>query len=243
MKALIQKSMLMLIPICLGINFAAFSQDGPFKLPPLPYAYNAMEPVIDAMTMEIHYSKHHAAYVKNLNTAVKGTPAEKATLEELLLNAGKYGDAIRNNAGGVWNHTLYWNILSLNIPFNQSTEIGKAVIATFVSADSLNKLLIKAGASRFGSGWAWLYVTTEGKLAVCSTANQDNPLMDVAPQKGVPILAIDVWEHAYYLKYQNKRGDYLTAIVKAINWDAVNRNYIEALNGPLMQALKKQAGK
>ena len=207
----------------------AVSQTGPFSLPELPYAYTALEPAIDAKTMEIHYSKHHAAYVNNLNAAIKGTNAATASLDELMLNASKYGDAVRNNAGGHYNHTLFWNTLALDKPFNPNSEVGKAVIATFGSADSLNKLLSKAGATRFGSGWAWLYVTTDKKLAVSSTPNQDNPIMDVSKERGIPILGIDVWEHAYYLKYQNKRGDYLSAILGVINWEAVNKNYLEAL--------------
>jgi superoxide dismutase len=210
----------------------------PYELPKLPYAYNALEPVVDAQTMEIHYSKHHATYVKNLNNAVKGTDYERYTLDELMLYAGENGDAVRNNAGGHYNHSMFWSVLSLNSPFDAQSEVGKAVIATFGSADSLKKLLSKAGATRFGSGWAWLYVTTGRKLAVCSSPNQDNPIMDISPDRGVPILAIDVWEHAYYLKYQNKRADYLAAIISAINWSAVNKNYTEALSGPLLKTIE-----
>lgn len=215
----------------------------PFTLAPLPYAYDALEPVIDAKTMEIHYSKHHAAYVKNLNAAVKGTKEEKTSLENLLLNAGEYSDAIRNNAGGHYNHTLFWNILGLNKPFNANSEVGKAVVATFGSINSLNELLIKNGTTRFGSGWSWLYVTPDKKLAVCSSPNQDNPLMDVMDERGIPILTIDVWEHAYYLKYQNKRPDYLAAIIGAINWEAVNKNYVDAMNSPLLKAIEKNSWK
>ena len=193
--------------------------------------------------MEIHYSKHHATYVKNLNNALKGSKYENYSLDELMLNAGKLGDAIRNNAGGHYNHSMYWNILSLNSPFNPQSEVGKAVIKTFGSPDSLNKLLNQAGATRFGSGWAWLYVTTDKKLAVCSSSNQDNPIMDVSPERGIPILCIDVWEHAYYLKYQNKRADYLAAILNAINWEAVNKNYKEALVNPLLKTIEKGSGK
>ena len=221
-----------------GLSTLLPAQNYPFEQSNLPYAYNALEPVIDAQTMEIHYSKHHATYVKNLNLAVKGTEYEKYTLEELLLYAGETGDAIRNSAGGHYNHSLYWNTLSLTSPFDALSEVGKAVIATFGSADSLKKLLSKAGATRFGSGWAWLYVTTGRKLAVCSSPNQDNPIMDVSPERGIPILAIDVWEHAYYLKYQNKRGDYLSAIVNTINWAAVNKNYTDALANPLLKDIE-----
>ena len=216
------------------------AQTFPFDLPKLAYAFNALEPAVDAATMEIHYSKHHANYVKNLNNAVKGSKYESLTLDELILNAGKCGEAIRNNAGGDYNHSMYWNILSLTSPFNPQSEVGQAVIATFGTPDSLKRLLNKAGATRFGSGWAWLYVTTDKKLAVCSSPNQDNPLMDISPERGIPILCIDVWEHAYYLKYQNKRGDYLAAIVNAINWEAVNKNYTEALVSPMLKTIQEQ---
>ena len=232
---------LFLILVLSGMHFTSLAQDGPFRLPEMPYAYTALEPAIDARTMEIHYSKHHASYVNNLNLAVKAAALEQTSLEDLLLHAGKYGDAVRNNAGGHYNHTLFWNILSPDSPFNPESEVGKAVIATFGSSDSLNKMLTKAAATRFGSGWAWLYVTPAGKLAVCSTPNQDNPVMDVSPHRGIPILGIDVWEHAYYLKYQNKRGDYLDAILRSINWAAVDNNYMEALKSPLLKSILKDS--
>jgi len=232
-----------IIFLVVGLTSPLSAQYYPFVLPEMPYNYNALEPVIDARTMEIHYSKHHAAYVKNLNNALKGTKYEGYSLDELMLSAGELGDAIRNNAGGHYNHILFWNILSLNNPFDAQSEVGKAVTATFGSLDSLKKVLNKAGATRFGSGWAWLYVTTDKKLAVCSSPNQDNPIMDVSPERGIPILGIDVWEHAYYLKYQNKRGDYLSAILNAINWEAVNKNYTEALNSPLLKTIGLKAGR
>jgi len=228
------------LAVVLLISGSMTAQNYPYELPKLPYAYNALEPVIDAATMEIHYSKHHATYVKNLNSVVKGTKYESTPLEEIMLHAGKIDEAIRNNAGGHYNHSMYWNILSLNNPFNAQSEIGKAVIEKFGSVDSLKKMLNKAGATRFGSGWAWLYVTTDKKLAVCSTPNQDNPIMDVSPARGIPILCIDVWEHAYYLKYQNKRADYLNAVLTAINWDAVNKYYKEALVSPLLNRIKAE---
>ena len=221
-----------------GLVQSVNAQQYPFELPPLPYANTALEPAIDAQTMEIHHDKHHAAYVKNLNVAIKGK-YENYSLEELMLHAGELNAAIRNNAGGHYNHSMFWKILLLNKPFNPESEVGKAVISSFGSPDSLNKLLSKAGASRFGSGWAWLYVTTDKKLAVCSSPNQDNPIMDISPERGVPILGIDVWEHAYYLKYQNRRGDYLAAVLSAINWDEVNKNYTEALKGSLLRAIEK----
>jgi len=228
--------------MAIGFLMACFTttvqaQQYPFVLPAMPYGYNAIEPNIDARTMEIHHTRHHAAYVNNLNHAVKAGNYEKFSLEELMLNASKFNDAIRNNAGGHYNHTLFWGILSLSNPFNPDSEVGKAVVGTFGGVDSLNRLLDKAGASRFGSGWAWLYVTPERKLAVCSSPNQDNPIMDVSPDRGIPILGIDVWEHAYYLKYQNKRGEYLSSVLDAINWAAVNSNYINALKSPLLREI------
>jgi superoxide dismutase len=236
-----KSKILILIAVFLVGNASLLSaQKYPFELPKLPYAYNALEPAIDAQTMEIHYSKHHAGYVKNLNAAIKGSDYEDYTLDELMLYAGEMDEAIRNNAGGHYNHTLFWNVLSLNNPFDPRSEIGKAVTKTFGSPDSLKKLLSKAGATRFGSGWAWLYVTPDKKLAVCSTPNQDNPIMDVSAERGIPVLGIDVWEHAYYLKYQNKRGDYLASVLNAVNWAAVNKNYTEALESPLLLTIEKE---
>lgn len=231
---------LVIVVLIIGLTPFLSAQNYPFELPKLPYAYNTLEPAIDAATMEIHYSKHHAAYVKNLNAALKESKYESYSLEELMLYAGELNAAIRNNVGGHYNHAMFWNILSLNSPFNPQSEVGKAVVSTFGSPDTLKKLLNKAGATRFGSGWAWLYVNTDRKLAVCSSPNQDNPIMDVSPERGVPILCIDVWEHAYYLKYKNLRGDYLAAIMSAINWDAVNKNYTEALVSPLLKTIEKE---
>ncbi|MDP1620874.1 MAG: superoxide dismutase [Bacteroidales bacterium] len=234
---------LAIIFLLAGFTPKLTAQNYPFELPKLPYAYNALEPAVDAQTMEIHHSKHHAGYVKNLNAAVKENNYEKYSLDELMLYAGEFDNAIRNNAGGHYNHSLFWRILSLNNPFNAGSEVGKAVNVTFGSLDSLKKLLNKAGATRFGSGWAWLYVTTDLKLAVSSSPNQDNPIMDVSPERGVPILCIDVWEHAYYLKYQNKRGDYLAALIDAVNWEAVDNNYREALISPLLRTVAKETWK
>ena len=198
MKHLIHIAIIGILAYFTGSAAHLQAQTYPFELPKLPYAYSALEPVVDAATMEIHYSKHHAAYVKNLNAALKGSKDERYTLDELMLYAGEFEEVIKNNAGGHYNHSLFWNILGLNSPFSAQSEVGKAVIATFGSVDSLNKLLYKAGSTRFGSGWAWLYVTPEKKLAVCSSPNQDNPIMDVSPNRGVPVLGIDVWEHASY---------------------------------------------
>jgi len=208
---------------------AFFDQKPPFTQEPLPYAYNALEPVVDSLTMVIHYTKHHAGYVKNLNEAVKGTPYADWTLVALVSKASKTTDAIRNNAGGHFNHTLFWAILATDKPFSPESEIGKAVVGEFGSVDNLKTELKKAGATRFGSGWAWLILTPEKRLVVTSTPNQDNPLMDVAEVRGIPLLGIDVWEHAYYLKYQNRRGDYLAGLIDAINWEVVNDNYKKAL--------------
>jgi superoxide dismutase len=198
----------------------------------LPYGYSALEPFIDAQTMEIHYSKHHAAYVKNLNTALAGTADEKLSLNEIFAKVSTMTPAVRNNAGGHYNHELFWSVLTPEKNTKISPELEKAINETFGSLDGLKEKLNAAGASHFGSGWAWLVVTKEGKLAVTSTPNQDNPLMDVAEVKGTPIFGIDVWEHAYYLKYKNKRADYLTAIWYVINWDEISKRYKEATAKP-----------
>jgi len=188
-------------------------------LPALGYAFDALEPHIDALTMQIHHDRHHQAYVDNLNKALAGTEGEGKSLEELMADISKYPAAVRNNGGGHWNHSLFWEILGPS--GSQPTgALADAINAAFGSLDALKEKMNTAGTTRFGSGWAWLIVK-DGKLDVCSTPNQDNPLMDIAEVKGTPILGIDVWEHAYYLKYQNKRPDYLGAIWNVINWDAV----------------------
>lgn len=198
-----------------------------FQLEALPYASNALEPHIDQETMEIHHDRHHQAYVDNLNKAIAGTDAENESLEGLLKNISKYAPAVRNNGGGHFNHQLFWSVLGTNAT-EPTGDLAAAINETFGSFDELKKKLQEAGATRFGSGWSWLIVTADGKLAVTSTPNQDNPLMDVAEVKGTPILGIDVWEHAYYLKYQNKRPAYLEAIFNVINWDAVAERYAQA---------------
>jgi superoxide dismutase len=217
---------LQLFFLLLGISASA-----QFTQKPLPYAYNALEPFIDAQTMEIHYSKHHAAYVKNLNTAIVGTEAEKMSLKEILANVSKFSPAVRNNAGGHFNHELFWSILTPEKNTKPSAELEKAINDTFGSLDALKEKLNAAAATRFGSGWAWLSIDKDKKLFVSSTQNQDNPLMDVTENKGTPILGIDVWEHAYYLKYQNKRADYLTAIWNVINWNEISNNYKAVTKG------------
>jgi superoxide dismutase, Fe-Mn family len=195
-----------------------------FEFPALPYAYNALEPYIDAQTMEIHYDRHHRAYFNNFVNAVKGTPAESMTLEQIFAKMSTYNDAVRNNGGGYYNHILFWNNLSAN-GGQPSAALAKAIDETFGSMDKFKELFGNAGKTRFGSGWAWLVVTPEGKLAVGSTPNQDNPLMDISPIKGTPILSLDVWEHAYYLKYQNKRPDYVEAFWKVVNWKDVSARF------------------
>lgn len=196
----------------------------PFQLPNLPYAYDALEPHIDAQTMEIHHSKHHAAYTNNLNAAIAGTDLEGKTIEELLLVAGK-NPAVRNNGGGFWNHNLFWNVMSPAGGGQPTGALANAINAQFGSFDAFKEAFSKAGITRFGSGWAWLGVKADGKLCVCSTPNQDNPLMDVVEDKCTPILGMDVWEHAYYLKYQNRRPDYINAFFSVINWEAVSAAY------------------
>ncbi len=199
-----------------------------FELPSLPYAFNALEPHIDARTMEIHHGKHHNGYVTNLNNAVAGTDLEGKSLEELMAVAGS-NVAVRNNGGGHFNHSLFWSILSPNGGGEASGEVGNAINAKFGNIDSFKEVFNKAAATRFGSGWAWLVVTAAGKLEVTSSPNQDNPLMDVAEIKGTPILGLDVWEHAYYLNYQNRRPDYISAFWNVINWEEVNKRYLAAL--------------
>jgi superoxide dismutase, Fe-Mn family len=201
-----------------------------FTLPELPYGYDALEPIIDATTMEIHHSRHHKAYVDNLNKALEGNEGAEKSLEDLMANISKYAPAVRNNGGGHYNHSLFWSIL---LPSGKggepSAKLAEAINSTFGSLDALKEKISTAGATRFGSGWAWLCVDANKSLCVCSTPNQDNPLMDIAECPGTPILGIDVWEHAYYLKYQNKRPDYLSAIWNLINWAEVSKNYEAAL--------------
>jgi len=198
-----------------------------FTLPPLPYAFNALEPHIDAQTMQIHHDKHHQAYVDNLNKAIAGTENENKSLEELIASAGKISPAVRNNGGGHWNHTFFWEILASAAGGKPSGKLADAINQTFGSLDALKEKVNTAGATRFGSGWAWLIIK-DGKLEITSTPNQDNPLMDVAEVKGTPVLGIDVWEHAYYLKYQNRRPEYLTNIWNVINWDKVAGHFEKA---------------
>ncbi len=198
-----------------------------FQLPALAYAVDALEPHIDKTTMEIHHGKHHNAYVTNLNAAIVGTDAEGKSIEDICKNISKYPAAIRNNGGGHYNHSLFWAIMAPGKGGEPTGKILDAINAAFGSFADFKTKFSAAGATRFGSGWAWLIVK-DGKLEICSTPNQDNPLMDIAEVKGTPILGMDVWEHAYYLKYQNRRPDYMTAFFNVINWDAVTERFNKA---------------
>lgn len=200
-----------------------------FELPKLPYEYDALEPFIDKATMEIHHTKHHNAYVTNLNNAIAGkTEFEGKSLEEIMSEISKYPVAVRNNGGGHYNHSLFWTIMKKGGGGEPSGELATAITDAFGSFDEFKKLFANAGTTRFGSGWAWLSVSG-GKLVVSSTPNQDNPLMDVAEVKGTPILGLDVWEHAYYLKYQNRRPDYIEAFWNLVNWEEVEKRFKSAI--------------
>ncbi len=199
-----------------------------FTLPALPYATDALEPHIDKLTMEIHHGKHHQAYVTNLNKALEGKPEADSSLDDIIKNISKFPMPVRNNGGGHYNHSLFWTLLSPGGGGEPTGALATAINSTFGSFSEFKTKVSEAGATRFGSGWAWLIVTADKKLVVTSTPNQDNPLMDIAEVKGTPILGIDVWEHAYYLKYQNRRPDYLAAIWNVINWNHVAELYSKA---------------
>jgi len=200
-----------------------------FTLPALSYATDALEPHIDKMTMEIHHGKHHQAYVTNLNKALEGKPEADSSIEDIIKNISKFPPAVRNNGGGHYNHTMFWTLLSPNGGGEPTGNLASAITSTFGSFADLKTKMNEAGATRFGSGWAWLIVNADKKLAVVSTPNQDNPLMDIAEVKGTPVLGIDVWEHAYYLKYQNRRPEYLAAIWSVIHWNHVAELYTKAI--------------
>lgn len=199
-----------------------------FTLPDLPYGFDALEPSIDAQTMQIHHDKHHGGYVSKLNNAIEGTPQADLSLEELMKGVSKYSTAVRNNGGGHYNHSLFWTILSPNGGGTPSGDLASAINSAFGSFDAFKEDFSQAATTRFGSGWAWLVVDSSGGLKVTSTANQDNPVMDVAEVQGTPILGLDVWEHAYYLKYQNKRPEYISAFWDVVNWDEVGKRYASA---------------
>lgn len=199
-----------------------------FELPALPYATDALEPHIDKQTMEIHHGKHHQAYVTNLNKALEGKPEASQSIEEIIKSISKFPAAVRNNGGGHYNHSLFWEVIGPNKGGEPKGELADAINATFGSFADFKTKFAEAGATRFGSGWAWLSVDADKKLVVSSTPNQDNPLMDIAEVKGTPILGMDVWEHAYYLKYQNRRPDYIAAFWNVVNWDAVAERFKKA---------------
>lgn len=207
-----------------------------FKLPDLPYAFDALEPYVDARTMEIHHGKHHAAYTSNLNNAIAGTPLESLKIEDILANVSKHSTAVRNNGGGYYNHSLFWEVMTPNgggEP-SPSMNIRKAINRDFGSFENFKNEFSTAAATRFGSGWAWLCADANDKLFITSTPNQDNPLMDIADKKGKPVLGLDVWEHAYYLNYQNRRPDYISAFFNIINWQEVATRYNAANEGAVM---------
>lgn len=198
-----------------------------FETPDLPYAYDALEPYIDALTMEIHHDRHHTTYTKKLNAAIEGTELENKSIEDILANVSKHSTAVRNNGGGHYNHNLFWEIMSPDGGGTPEGELGDAIKETFGSFDEFKEQFATAAKNRFGSGWAWLVLDEKGKLKIGSSPNQDNPLMDISDFKGTPILGLDVWEHAYYLKYQNKRPDYIEAFWNVVNWEEVARRYKE----------------
>lgn len=196
-----------------------------FTLPALPYATNALEPHIDARTMEIHHGKHHNAYVTNLNNAIAGTDADKMSIEDICKNISKYPAAVRNNGGGHYNHSVFWTIMASGAGGAPSGALGDAINSAFGTFDEFKTKFANAGVTRFGSGWAWLIKNSSGKLEICSTPNQDNPLMDVVEVKGFPVIGCDVWEHAYYLNYQNRRPDYITAWWNTVNWNEAAKRF------------------
>ena len=233
---------LILFSIIVSISGVILAQE--FTLPALQFSYDAYEQGIDAKTMEIHHSKHHKGYVRKLNKAVAESKLEGKSLEDLLMYASYRSLGVRNNSGGHYNHTLFWEILTPtsdnSAPGSASKAFENAIIKHFGSMDALRKQLSVAAAKRFGSGWAWLVVTPNKELVVSSTPNQDNPIMDVSDVRGIPILGIDVWEHAYYLRYQNKRGDYLSAIWSLLDWRVVSEKYAAALNAPILAKIEKE---
>jgi superoxide dismutase, Fe-Mn family len=199
-----------------------------FTLPDLPYAHNALEPSIDAKTMEVHHGKHHAGYTSKLNAAIEGTPLDGKSIEDILADVSKHSTGVRNNGGGFYNHSLFWEIMGPNGGGNPSGELAAAIDKAFGSFEKFKEAFTTAATGQFGSGWAWLIKQADGSLAVTSTPNQDNPLMDVADKKGTPILGLDVWEHAYYLHYQNRRPAYVENFFNVINWDKVAEHYSKA---------------
>lgn len=213
--------------IAVGTGNAAGADD-PYQFEPLPYAYDALEPNIDALTMEIHYSRHHQAYFNNMITALEGTEVKGQSLENIFEKISSLPVALRNNAGGHWNHSLFWKVMSPEGGGAPEGQLAMAIDLSFGSLENFKQEFAQAAATRFGSGWAWLSVDSKGKLFVSSTANQDNPLMDVVAERGIPVLGLDVWEHAYYLKYQNMRASYIDAFWNVVNWNEVAARYAAA---------------
>jgi superoxide dismutase, Fe-Mn family len=213
----------------------AMNSTAKFEFQPLPYAYDALEPYIDKETLEIHYSKHHKAYFDNFINAIKGTEMESMDIKDIFRNISKYPMAVRNNSGGYFNHTFYWENMKAHAGGLPTGKISEAINKSFTSFDEFKKQFSDAGKTRFGSGWAWLCLDDKGGLFICSTPNQDNPLMDIAEKKGIPLLTMDVWEHAYYLKYQNKRADYIDAFWNIVNWGEVGRRYENALKSLIIK--------
>jgi Fe-Mn family superoxide dismutase len=217
-------------PLKQATNLVTSNTPDKFVFQSLPYPYDALEPFIDKLTVEIHHSKHHRAYYDNFINAIKGTEMELMDIKDIFSSISKYPMAVRNNSGGYFNHTFYWENMKAHGGGVPTGKLSEAIIKTYGSFDELKKQLVNAGKTRFGSGWAWLCLDDKGSLFVCSTPNQDNPLMDIAEKKGIPLLTIDVWEHAYYLKYQNKRADYLDAFWNVVNWEQVAQRYENAIN-------------
>jgi Fe-Mn family superoxide dismutase len=228
-----KKLTISIFTILLGLNFSIAQVDSQPKqkheFSPLPYAFNALEPHIDQMTMEIHYERHHKAYFNNFTKAIQGTEMERLSLEQIFANMSNYSEGIRNNGGGHYNHVLFWSVMSPYGGGEPTRKLVNALNESFGSVEKFKARFEDAARTRFGSGWAWLNVDKDGKLFVSSTPNQDNPLMNVVELPGTPILGLDVWEHAYYLKYQNRRPDYISNFWNVVNWEEVNRRYEEAL--------------
>lgn len=211
-------------------NQSTMKTENKFEFPALPYSYDALEPYIDKLTLEIHHGKHHKAYYDNFMAAIKGTEMESMDMIDIFKNISKFPVAVRNNGGGYFNHTFYWEGMKAPGGALPTGKLSDAITKSFTSFDDFKKQFSDAGKTRFGSGWAWLSVDDTGKLFISSTPNQDNPIMDLAEKKGTPLLVMDVWEHAYYLKYQNKRPDYIEAFWNVVNWDEVAKRYEKALN-------------
>ena len=223
------KKLFFVLTAIITLPFVMQAQEQVHKFAPLPYAYDALEPYIDKTTMEIHYDRHHRAYYNNFMAAVKGTETESKSMLDIFAQMSTYPAAIRNNGGGYWNHEMFWNCMKPNGGGAPTGKLADAIKANFGSFDDFKKQFADAGVKRFGSGWVWLVLGKDGKLFITSTANQDNPLMNTEEKRGTPIFCLDVWEHAYYLKYQNKRGDYISAFWNVANWDYVQKLYEQGL--------------